>query len=246
MGNSWTTRTSILLILLIAGAGASLPWVAHDAFVGGTEAAHYLQTARGLVGDGDVYYRATSTLRPPGFPVLLAPMVAAFDFRMKAYALFISHFGIAIVAGLFLFFRPRIGDFPALAVAVAVWLHPTFHLFCNAMLPVIPGAALLLGTVALERRSRNSTNRIAEVILGVAIAGATYVTTLSVLLLPAIFLSRLAARGNADAKSHRFLVALGVAIVLLAPWGIQRAVQSPGQTLAHNWSALQAADIPSP
>lgn len=247
MSNSWTTRTSILLILLIAGAGASLPWVAHDALVGGTEAAHYLQTARGLVADGeDPYYRATSSLRPPGFPVLLAPIVRAFDFRMKAYTLFVSHFGLAIVVAMFLFFRRHIGDFPATAVAVAIWIHPTFHLFCNAMLPVVPGAALLLGALAIDAWARNSTNRFAEVLLGASIAAATYVTTLSALLLPAILFSRAAAREDAHGKSRRFLAALVVAVMLLAPWGIQRAVHSPIEALPHTWSALRAADEPGP
>lgn len=248
MNTSWTQRSTILLIVLVVLCAATLPWTVHDVFLEDMDAAVYLRTARSLLdGQGYEFRGEPFSVRPPGYPVILMPLLAAFGQNFLALNLYMSLWGLACVAVFYRWLHPRLGDVPSFAVGAALWWNPQFQELTNSVMSELPGLTLLIVCLLLERWADRSPGRGRHVALGVAIAAATYVRSLSILLLPAMLCSRLFRR-----KPLRpALITLITCLALVAPWSVRDALQShrgpAEQTWLHSqWTAMWHTDQGDP
>jgi hypothetical protein len=247
-------RAGLLLAGLLAlGMLASLPWTVHPWYDAQNDASMYILTARSLVaGDGYAMLGQPFTIRPPGFSLLIAPLLAwrGTDFHaLNAFG------GVVGVAGVLLFFayaRGRIGDAVAFLLATALWLNPGYQRLCNQTLSDVPGFALLFALLWMERWARKAVGAKRALLLGLAIGCASYVRTGLVLLVPAIGLSWLFVR---EASWRRKLLAavcvVAASFAVQLPWSLRnRAVDravAVDQTLLHSYStAMWHADMGDP
>lgn len=220
------TRGSIALLLVVAGAALSLVWLAHPWFDAQNDAAIYLMTAKSLArGEGYSYLGAPFRIRPPGFSLLLAPIVGARGYDFRAVNLFVGAWGVLSVGLLYLWTRDRIGRALAAALCLCVWLNPGWRVCCNQAMSDVPGAACLLGCLLLERRAREQPSLGRDVVLGLAVGFSAYVRAGLVLLAPAIVLQRIVARERIGIR--RILLPALVAVLALLPWKIRETVSRP-------------------
>lgn len=231
-GSRRTLLAAAALAVLVLG---SLPWLVHPWFDAIGDGAIYLSTTRSLLaGDGYAYLEQPFRIRPPGFPVLIAPVVAAMGLHFRALNLATSLFGAVAVLLLFAHQRTRLGAPLAALVSLAVWLNPGFQKLANQVLSDVPGLALLLACLLVERWADRRPSWHREVVLGVLVGLATYVRTLFLLLVPAIVIARWLHRrsdGN-GALDRRFfairVLPLAVAVfVVVLPWSLRNAAVAP-------------------
>jgi 4-amino-4-deoxy-L-arabinose transferase-like glycosyltransferase len=242
---------------LVCGVLAGLFVFVHPWYDAKNDAALYIATARSIAdGEGYSYLGRPFHLRPPGFAVLLAPLVGTLGTDFHAMNLFVSLFGAAGIVLLFFYQRSRLGWLLALLVAIGVWLNPIFQSYCNQVMSDVPGTTLLLACLLLERRASRSPSAGNEVLLGVAVALATLVRWINILLLPAIVVARLLERQLGEKKDvawPSFLkrsvgVFLACAVVLLAPWIVRNHLVAPpppaDQTLVYDYQTAMWHDDP--
>jgi len=215
------------------------------------DASLYLQTAANLLaGEGYTYLGQPFSLRPPGFPILLAPVLARWGTDPVAINTCVSLFGVLAVGLLFAFVRKHLGDVLGVAVAVAIWINPTYRDLCNSPMSDVPGLALLLAALLADRWARRGGRVGREVLTGALIAAATYVRSVSFLLVPAILLSRLLA-GRRPGWVRRGAVLAVVAVALVLPWQVRNRLRTPDapadQTWLHSqWTAVWHTDEGDP
>jgi 4-amino-4-deoxy-L-arabinose transferase-like glycosyltransferase len=222
------------LLLLVAAALASLAFLVHPWYEATPETADasiYLLCAKSLLaGDGYSVLGQPFTVRPPGFSILLAPVLALRGLDFLALNVYVSLFGVAAVALLYVLARPRIGTLPALALAVLVWLNPTFRHLSNEVLSDLPGLVALLGCLLVERWAARRSSVRRDVVLGCAVGLATYVRSLVGLVAVAAVLARVGEireRGFVSFVRARALALAAVAFGLAAPWFVRNAVHHP-------------------
>ncbi len=249
------------LVVLVLGASVGLALVVEPWEVTSPDAAIYVLTARSLLeGEGYSYVGEPFVLRPPGFPVLLVPVLALFGTSFLALHVWVGLFGIACAALLFVLVAPRLGTPLAFAVAAALLLSPGYQQVSQLVLSDVPGAALALAALVLDRRARAappSAGR--ELAVGLCIAAAAYVRSVNLVLVPALLVSRvLQRRDGADAGlatrafvRGRVLLLVLVPLVALAPWSVRCALRrSPApaeQVGAYTyWTAMWHADPADP
>src|SRR5689334_9266559 len=103
-------RDRLVLALLVLGMLASLPFTVQRFWDARPDAARYLLAARSLAdGNGYTVMGEPFRLRPPGFSLLLAPLVAARGFDFAALNLLVSLLGVLAVALLYVLIAPRVG-----------------------------------------------------------------------------------------------------------------------------------------
>lgn len=218
--------TLLLALLLLA----DLLYLVHPWYERDRDASVYISTSRALLsGEGYSYLGTPFIIRPPGYPVLIAPVVAFLETDFFALNLFMSLFGSAGILLLFWYQRPRLGWWLAMLAAVAVWLNPCYQRLCNQVLSDIPGLTLLLTCLLLQRWSSRRPTWQREFLLGVAIGISTYVRSIVILLVPAIIAARLLARfstnGNGLSRRafalHRILIIAVSAGFVVLPWTIR-------------------------
>lgn len=208
-----------LLLVLLLGALASLPFTVQRFWDARPDAARYLLAARALAdGQGYTVMGEPFRLRPPGFSALLAPLVAWRGFDFALLNLFTSLTGVAAVVLLYVLLRPRTGAWVALGVAVVAWLNPQLQALCNQVMSDVPALALALLALVLARRAEDRPPSPArEVLLVLTLTVGAYVRTANVLLVPAVVLDRVCRNGFTDAR--RTLVLPVAAFTLLwLPW----------------------------
>lgn len=221
----WSKGDRLALAALVAASLASLPWLVHPWYDASNDASMYLVTARSLAtGEGYTYLGEPFRVRPPGFSALVAPVLAARGADFAALNLYVSLWGVAAVALLFVHLRVRLGALLAAGVAAALWLNPTFRTLCNQPMSDVPALALLLAGLALERHGARAPSWRRDLILGAAIGLAAYVRTILVLLAPAVVAARALERGiRGEGEpwgrllARLSLVLLATAVVML-PW----------------------------
>lgn len=229
--HEWTPRTTWVLVALVAAACASLAVFVHPYYEASettNDASIYIACAKSLLaGEGYAYLGAPFTIRPPGFSLLIAPVIAWRGLDFAALHTLVSLFGVATIALLFVWLHPRLGTWVSLAVAIAVWLNPTFRQMCNQVMSDVPGAAFLFACLLVERWADRERSLRRDVVLGVAIAIAAYVRSVNVLLVPAILCARIAQHrggGWAGFARARVLGLVAGTALVLAPWSIRDAL----------------------
>jgi 4-amino-4-deoxy-L-arabinose transferase-like glycosyltransferase len=233
--------------VFVACLFASLFWIVHPWYDMTIDGSVYIVTARSLAaGEGYRYLGEPFQVRPPGFPLLIAPFVSGLKHGFFAINFFVACFGAAGVLLLFWHARPRLGFGLALLTAAAVWLNPNYQRLSTQVMSDIPGTTLVLVCLLVERWASARPSGRREIALGLAIGLSAYVRMSTILLVPAILLSRLLRRGapspSAWAPSlaaRRLLLFAGVAVLVLLPWTIRNRLDpapSPAeQTLLYSY-----------
>lgn len=248
----WSRAEKLALALFALALAASLAWLVHGWYDPMNDAAMYLLTARSLAaGEGYTMLGQPFLVRPPGFSLLIAPVVAAFGTDFHALHLLVAGFGALACALSFAFQRARVGWALALLAALAVWLAPAYQRFCNQVMSDAPGAALLFACLLLERWSARRPSSRRELLVGAAIGLASLVRSMVALLVPALLAARLVERwterGDGPREPFRAfalrrlaLPAVG-ALAAVAPWLARNAtVELPtpvDQTYLYSYSA---------
>ncbi len=250
----WTRSARVAFAALVLAASASLLWLVHpyyEATTGTNDGSMYIISARALLaGEGYAYLGRPFTVRPPGMSVAIAPLIAWRGLDFHALNFLVSAFGVAGIAALFALVRPRLGTWLALAVAASLWLNPAYQHMCNQVMSDVPGTALLLACLLVERWTRRAPSWRRDVLLGIAIALAAYMRTINVLLVPAIVGARVLAQWTSarasdaqrfDARAWlRFaltrLAPLALtAWLLLLPWSIRNERNAPPAPVDQNY-----------
>jgi predicted AlkP superfamily phosphohydrolase/phosphomutase/4-amino-4-deoxy-L-arabinose transferase-like glycosyltransferase len=206
---------------------ATLPALVHRWYDATVDGSIYIITARSLAaGEGYRYLGEPFQVRPPGFSLLLVPFVAGLEQDFFAVNFFVACFGALGVLLLFWLERPRLGAWLAGLAALAVWLNPVYERLMTQVMSDVPGIAMLLACLLLERRASAAPSTRREIVLGAAIGLSAYVRTITILLLPAIALSRLLRGHRAGTPLfadplRRYLLFAAVAVLLLVPWAIR-------------------------
>lgn len=198
------------------------------------DAAIYISTARSLAaGEGYTYLGTPFRNRPPGFALLISPFVGDGVPDFHTLNLVVSLFGVAAVAFLYLQQRPRVGSLLAFFTASALWLNAGYQRLCNSIMSDVPGLALILLCLLVERWASRSPTLRREIGLGLAIGAAAYVRSIALLLVPAILLSRLwrqraeAGRAGGSFVVRRLVVFAALGGLLVLPWAVRNERNSP-------------------
>lgn len=248
----WSRGDCLALAALSLLACGSLAFLVHSWYDPVSDASMYLLTARAIAaGEGYAYLGEPFYLRAPGLSALVSPFVdpATVDFHLVN--LVVSAFGAASVVLFYLYQRPRLGWPLAFGCALLLWCLPGFQRLSNQVLSDVPGAALLLACLCVERWSVRSRSPWRQVLLGLCIGVSTYVRAGLVLLLPAIFLGRLLQRGRREAVAAgatprtvpAALAFVGTTLLVMAPWSIRnanldRSLEPVDQTLQYDQTTL--------
>jgi 4-amino-4-deoxy-L-arabinose transferase-like glycosyltransferase len=216
----------------------------------------YILTARSLAaGQGYSMLGEPFTIRPPGFSLLIAPLLAWGGTDFHALNLLVSAFGVAGVLLFFAYARARIGDLLAFLLAAAIWLNPGYQRLCNQTLSDVPGFALLFALLWMERWVTRRPVAWRALVLGAALGLAAYVRTGLLLLVPAMALAWLLTRRSGPQRLRTTALAilcLGAgAVAVQVPWSLRNRAVDQGaavdQTLLHSYStAMWHADMGDP
>ncbi|UCF67842.1 MAG: hypothetical protein JSV80_00665 [Acidobacteriota bacterium] len=226
----------LALIVLLTGMAVSLLWLVHPYYHPRGDTAIYIRTAEALLdGEGYSYMGQPFVVRPPGLSILLVPILYFWKGSFYALNLFTNLLGLLCVAALFLFVRNRVGTLVAFALCCAIWLGPGFRQLTSEVLSDVPGTALLIGCLLLERRFRREPSVRTDSVLGLLIGLSSYVRTASLILIPAIVLSRVLRREispgswptRVTASIRRSLMLVAVPLLMLVPWQLRNASLAP-------------------
>ena len=203
----------------------------------------YIATARSLAaGEGYSYLGEPFRIRPPGFSLLLAPLFAFFGTNFTLLNLVVSLFGVLLVTALYFFCVPRIGWFLAVLVALCVWANPGFQRLCNQVMSDVPGTALVLVSLLVERRMRSRDvfrdgGWRCQLLFGLGLGVVVHLRSSAFLLLPALLVARLARRlallrENGDPQRWgSWLLGNGLLVVgtlsLVVPWNVRNELVAP-------------------
>jgi hypothetical protein len=221
------------LCLLVLGA---LPFLVHPWYDAINDASMYISLARSLLaGDGYTYLGQPHIIRPPGFSLLIAPVIAWAGVDFHVLNAFVSLIGALGVVLLFVFQRPRLGWGLALLTAVAVWLNPGYQRLGNSIMADVPGTTLLLAVLLLDRWAARSPSWRRDLALGLAVGVSAYVRSLLILLVPAIAVSRILLalgerrpwRRTASILAIRLVPFACAAVLVVLPWKVRDAVVAP-------------------
>lgn len=248
----WNRSATLALASLVLITTATLPFLTHPYYEPQHDASLYIITARNLMrGLGYTYLDTPFTIRPPGFPALLTPILALRGLDFQALHIYVSAFGIAAVALLFIWLRARTGNGLSFIIALALWLNPEWREMCNQVMSDIPGAALLLACLVLERWAARNPSWRRDVLLGAFIALSAYVRSMLVILLPALCIARAVEHwrtGRAAPSWLRFVrerlaVVCAATLLVLLPWTLRNAACRTGarvdQGFIHSYSVAQ-------
>ncbi len=239
-----TRRERLALFFFAVGLVASLFVLVHPWFDVTNDGSMYVLTSCALLdGEGFTYNGVPFQIRPPGFSLLIAPVLAAFGTSFLALNLWVSLFGALGVVLLYAYARPRLGWPVALLTAAVVWLAPAYRTLCTQVMSDVPGVALLFLCLLVERWSDRAPSVRRELALGLVVGLSFYVRTFLVLLVPAVVLARLLRAfgrprdGETPAQlAKRLSVLVGVAVASVLPWAVRLGVNpapAPAEQTKH-------------
>ena len=234
----------------------SLTWTTHGHYDARNDSSLYLLVTRALLeGQGLTHLGEPFVIRPPGFTVLLAPVMALFGADAAALNLYISMWGVALTGLVYVYLRPYSGGPLAAAAALLVWFAPGVQELCNQVMSDVPGATLLMAALILERRTRGGPVR-GDLALGLFVGLAALVRTMDVLVAPAIVGARVIdalVRERRVPRDRRLwsgcgALVLGAALVVV-PWTVYAAgAVSEGRTdqsFIHSYGTAQWHEDPA-
>jgi 4-amino-4-deoxy-L-arabinose transferase-like glycosyltransferase len=213
--------------VVVVAALASLPWLVLDVvdpvLSTGDGAIYQLTAASMLEGGGYSYLGEPFVIRPPGFPVLLMPVVSSAKHSQWIINLYVSLLGVAGIGLIYGFYRKQLGWLVAAGLALVCWLNPGFRALSNSVMSDVPGVTLLFACLLAERwaNAKPSTRR--DVTLALFIGASAYVRSALVLVAPAIALARIfrhytAAPEARASQRPALLLILVIPVLVLAPW----------------------------
>jgi hypothetical protein len=232
--NERSTPTQRLILgAFAAGLLASLCYFVHGWYDLTVDGSIFIVTARSIAaGQGYTYLGEPFLVRPPGLPLLIAPFVAGGGTNFFVLDFYMGMLGAAGVLLLYAFARPRVGFGLALLLALALWLNPGYQRLSMQIMSDVPGMTALLACLVVERWARSNPSAGREIVLGLCIGLAAYLRTLSILLVPAIIVSRLLLARRSEPGfgwggfAWRRLLLFGlVSACVLAPWSIRNRVE---------------------
>lgn len=214
-----------LAVLVPMGACAMVfgPWIewTPDGF-------HYLALARSLAETGA--FPAERITTPPGFPLLLAPLMSSGDFPIAGIRVLLAGGFISTCVLTFLLYRRLIGEGWAIAAAVATGLSATLLAQSTTLLSesiYLPMS--LLALLILTRWSKTGPTGFSDLAWGgIAVAGAWAVRTTGLLLVPVAAWT--AFRGGEGPFARRLGRALLVTLIATAPviaWEMRQTAYAP-------------------
>ena len=206
--NLWSKAERIAFALLTACVLFSLLISVHPWLDLRDDASLYIVMARNLAaGDGYTYLGAPFQIRPPGFSLILAALIAAGQTSFFTFNLLVSLFGAAGVLLLYLHLRSRVGWQISVLTTLAVWLNPGYQGLCNQVKSDVPGLAFVLLCLVVDKWAGRAHSWRREIALGVAIGLCGQLRSAALLLIPAIAISRVwicAAEGGGAGLHSRF------------------------------------------
>jgi len=231
------------LVVLVGAMALSLIGFLDPYFESMWDAVLYVLTTRSLLaGEGYTVYGEPFALRPPGFSLLLAPVMATFGTHaFGAFNVFTSLLGILALALAFVLFHRRLGVPLTVALCLMVWISPQYRSACMTTLSDTAGLSAVLACFLIDRSARARPTLARHVALGLAIGAATYLRTVAFLVIPAILLSRLvrppaeggerAESGSGRGRALRLGCVVAIPLLLQFPWTA--------------WKAAHPAPVPS-
>jgi len=246
----WSTPERAACCLAVALLVVSLPFFVHPWYDRTNDGSLYIITGRAIAaGEGYTYLGAPFLVRPPGFATLVALFgggKTGTDFAGLNW--FVSLCGGLGVALLHLQLRRHLGWLPALGTSAAVWLNPGYQRLCNQVMSDVPGLALFLACLLLERWASRAPSWRRELLLGFSIGLSCYVRSIAILLVPAIVAARLLAHALGRGErpgwptflARRVALVVAVAWITLLPWNVTQVRRAPpppvDQTLNYSLS----------
>jgi hypothetical protein len=234
---AWSRTEALTFALFVAGVLVSLFFLVHPWYDRTNDGSTYIITARALAaGEGYTYLGELFRIRPPGFSAILYLFVGeggTLDFG--ALNLLVSLFGAAGVVLLYLYQRAYVGWVPALLTSIAVWLNPGYRRLCNQVMSDVPGVALVLACLLVERWASRRPSWTREVVLGLAIGAGAWVRSITLLLVPAILLARGVRRwrgaengtGRGTFVLRRLVLFAVVSWLVVLPWTVVKNRSAP-------------------
>lgn len=178
--------TIALLIMLVVYLGASL-YALNPYLSGEGDNAQYMILAKSIVsGTGMREINNPSapvhTKSPPGFPLMIAPIIAFFGYNVIALKIFMIVCSLALMIFLYLMFREYTHDSSALLLsAVTMFSFEVFH-WTTEIMTEIPFMLFAVIAFYLYKKDRFWLMCIATII-------ATFIKTSGLMLVPAFFLA---------------------------------------------------------
>jgi len=224
----WSQLEKAVLALFALALLASLAVLTHPWNALVRDASTYLVVAKSLVaGEGYNYLEVPFTLRPPGTPLLLAPVVATAGVDFFALHLLTSFVGAVGVILLFVYLRDSLGWGVALLASTAVWLNPAFRDLSNQAMSDIPSLTLVVACLLVERRCHDGGGK-QNALLGLLLGLGVLVRSANWLLVVAIVTSRVLQRwrapeGNRETSAWAktsLLTPVIVAVLVVSPWSL--------------------------
>lgn len=251
-GGRWT------LLGLVVAMLVSLVWLVDPWFDSMWDAVLYVLTTRSLLeGEGYTVYGDPFHLRPPGFSILLMPVMGLFGENYLAWNVYVSLYGILAVALAFLYFKPRLGVPVTAAFCASIWLNPQFQSICTTILSDGAGIAAVFACLLLDRWARRGEGLGREVVLGLTLAFTGYLRTVTTLLLPALALARLLDRDTVHAgqswakKGLRLGIVFAIPLLSQVPWSMWKEANPPPMPSRQHgiysyWTAQWHVDASNP
>ncbi|MBI5365225.1 MAG: glycosyltransferase family 39 protein [Planctomycetes bacterium] len=233
--------------VIVLVAAVSLVWLVHPWFEASNDAAMYVVCAKNLLaGEGYTFLDEPFRVRPPGFSVLLAPVVALRGIDFSALNLYVAAWGVLCVGLFFVWARTRVSTWVGAALAALVWFNPGFASLRNQVMSDVPGTALVFGCLLLERWCARQPSMRRDVVLGLALGLSAYVRSIVLVLVVGIVVARLLVGRKEGASLGRVLLLRILPLVALvalvqAPWKVRDVYHHPlppvDQTSLYDYSS---------
>lgn len=228
-----------LLALIIFG---SLPWRVHGYFPGGNEsndASIYILCAQSLLqGDGYTYLGEPFSVRPPGFSLLIAPVLAWRGVDFLALQTLVAVLGGLAVMAFFYWLRLRTSTAVAATWALALHFSPGWTEWSSQVMTDVPGVLALVCGLLLDRWARAKPCLQRDALLGAFLGLSAYLRSTQLILLAAIVLARLWNRTPGRMRSAATLIA--AALIIIGPWMVRdsmvRTDDPAMQNFVHSYS----------
>jgi len=228
----WTREDRWALIVLLLACAIGFFALVHPWHTFMNDGSIYLSTTRSLLrGEGYAYLGQPFHLRPVGFPLLLAPVMALADADPAVLNRYVALFGVASLVLLYTYVRPWLGGVLALCATAVVATNPIFLKLSSEVMSDVPGLCFLLLALLAARRADVERSLGWEIVLGLSIAWAAHVRVLAVFLLPAVLLDRAMRWRRSEAPvpfgefvRTRCLVVVATVVIGFAPWVARNAI----------------------